>query len=178
MNPPNPDEVLPYWRWYDEVVLWPAEPKTFQAFWEKVDSCGLLKVLCETPEYETKWKHALVYQLGQMWTVGPVRGRLQLELLQTEGPSQNVIWSLCVIELIVQGLISAETMLRYPRHGDVSMLLLQHFFPEDFTATWTPSNLSDRVNAYLNEHRATPVLLERFLDVVSRATTCTLAEGR
>ena len=76
---PDHDDVLTYWRWYCEIKLWPSAPKTFQAFWTKAESCGLLKVFCENQQYETKWKDALVYYLGQMWTIGPVRGRLQLD---------------------------------------------------------------------------------------------------
>ena len=171
MTPPSPNDVLARWRNIFELDWWPAAPKTFQRFWEKVASCGLLKVLCETPEYEMKWKHALVYQLGQMWHMGSVRGRLQPEALQTGEPSQNVMWSICVLDLIVQGLIGSRTIPRDPKHSEGSLMLLKHFFPDGAIANWTPTVLRDHVDSYLREHRSDTVLMERFTDVLARATT-------
>jgi len=64
--------MLADWRWFYEVIEWPSAPKTFQTFWGKVESSGLLTLLCETSEYEKKWKDPLIYHLGEMWIAGQV----------------------------------------------------------------------------------------------------------
>ena len=79
MTPHSTNDVRSDWRWFYEVIVWPSAPKTFQTFWEKVESSGLLTLLCETSEYEKKWKDPLIYHLGEMWMAGPVL-RLENEI--------------------------------------------------------------------------------------------------
>jgi len=42
MTPHSTNDVRADWRWFYEVIVWPSAPKTFQTFWEKVESSGLL----------------------------------------------------------------------------------------------------------------------------------------
>ncbi|MCH8040482.1 MAG: hypothetical protein IH977_09065 [Nitrospinae bacterium] len=177
--PPDPNEVLPYWRWYYEVVLWPAAPKTFQAFWKKVESCGLLKVHCETLIYGTEWKHALLYHLGEMWSIGSKRGRLEPEVLETNKRGrpkqlQAIAWNLGVLDLIVHGLLGPTDLRRRPsKHWKLSVNLLKHFFPEKWEATWNRANLKASVNLYLRKHRLSDSLYNELLTVLSRSTYLT-----
>ncbi|MEO7862324.1 MAG: hypothetical protein ABIU05_18205 [Nitrospirales bacterium] len=88
---PGFNDVLTEWRWWYEVIMWPSAPNTFRAFWGKVESCGLLKLLCEAPEYEKKWKDPLIFHLGEMWMMGPVRGRLHVRFFQRKRTQQDLI---------------------------------------------------------------------------------------
>ena len=166
LNPPDLNNVWAYWRWYYEVVMWPAAPKTFRGFWEKVESSTLLKLLCESEEYEDKWKDPLLYHLGQMWMAGPVRGRLEPENEQAVEPSRSVMWSIAVLELIVQGLIASGTARRDVQHAEASLLLLKDFFPQDCVASWTPDDLRDRI-AHFGR-----IPEDQFIDVLSSASAC------
>ncbi|MEO8048506.1 MAG: hypothetical protein ABI684_14580 [Nitrospirota bacterium] len=160
---PGFNDVLTEWRWWYETIMWPSAPKTFRAFWGKVDSCGLLKLLCEAPEYEKKWKDPLIFHLGEMWMMGSVRGRLPLENEQPIEPTADIIRAISMLDFIIQGLINSGTSLRYPKHTDAALLLLQHFFSEDFVGNWTVADLRSRI-----------VLLDEDYvhDVLTRATAC------
>lgn len=154
------------WRWYYNTVVWLSEPKTFHAFWGKVESCGLLKLLCETAEYDEKWKDPLMYHLGQMWMAGPVRGRLEPERKQMAGSPGSTMWSITVLDLIIQGLIASGTAMRDVKHAEVSHQLLQHFFPDDMVAHWSLADFCDRVAS------VGLIQEDQFLDVLCRASAC------
>jgi hypothetical protein len=153
--------------------MWPSEPKTFQAFWGKVESCGLLKLLCETAEYEEKWKDPLLYHLGQLWIAGPVPGRLEPENGQMARSPGGTMWSITVLDLILQGLIATGTAMRNVKHAEVSHQLLQHFFPQDFIANLSLPDFCDRIASVGRIHE------DQFLDVLCGASACrTQIDGR
>ena len=146
--------------------MWPSAPKTFRSFWEKVEFSALLKLLCESAEYENKWKDPLLYHLGQMWMAGPVRGRLELGNEQEVGSSPGAMWSIAVLDLIVQSLIAPGTARRDVKHTEASLLLLKDFFPQDCVASWTPDDLRDRIARFGR------IPKDQFMDVLSSASAC------
>jgi hypothetical protein len=158
--------VLADWRWYYEIIMWPSAPKTLQNFWNKVESSELLKLLCETSEYEEKWIDPLLYQLGQIWMAGPVRGRLELGNEQAGGPSPGVMWLITVLDLILQGLIASGTARRDVKHTEATLQLLKDFFPQDVIASWTSAELRDRIARFGS------IPTDQFAEVLYGASVC------
>ncbi len=191
--PPSPDEdVLGSWRWYFQVVMWPAAPKTFQKFWGLVESCAPLQNLCQPVMYDTKWLHALIHHLGTMWfneqgfrrmiraTRTGRRGRprnvrsAEPVLTSSSGLDGDFELCLCVLNIIVMGLIQKPG--EQSKHWRVSADLLKHFLPGKFPSTWDRQNLRARVNKYLRNHR--PLAYEGFMRVGERATHLTSDDYR
>jgi hypothetical protein len=160
------------WRWYFEAIEWPSAPSTFQAFWGKAESCGLLKLLCEQPDYEDRWKDALLYQLGRIWMAGPVRGRLGPVDERTGKPLPGLLWSMTVLDVIAQALISPRGRSAEVAHADASLLLLKHFFPDSLTKDWTVAEFRQHVDSYLDQHRIGESLYQRVIDELCGVSVC------
>lgn len=155
-------KLLNDWQWFYRTLLWPSKPETYEAFWTKVESSTLLKLLCDTPNYEDRWKDALMFHLSQMWMAGPVHGRLELG---HKDPSMWVVESISMLDLIVRNLMATTTVRSEIENVETTLLLIKHFFPNDVVAT-NMEELSDKIARLGN------VTEEQLVAVVNRAADC------
>lgn len=185
--PPNPDDVLAYWRWFYERIMWPAAPKRFQQFWRSVESCEILQLLCTPGVYDPVWLHALIYHLGEMWQAAKDKPKTQRtgrkgrpQHLRSSEPMEDPLLRLCILDLIVMGLLGSTDVKGRPpkhtKHWKVSADLLQYFFPEKYHDTWDRTNLKGSVNQHLREHRR--LVLEGFTRVDKRVSSLISDEYR
>jgi hypothetical protein len=133
--------------------MWPAAPKTFERFWELVESSKPLQTLLRSGDYEANWWHCLFYHLGEIWdregwpTKQPTlrtgqRGRPRH--LQSPDPFKDFELSLCVLNLIVMVLLGSRAEQGNSvgtKHWKISVDLLKHFLPTRFPPTWDRRNL-------------------------------------
>jgi hypothetical protein len=146
MTPTNSNDVLAYWRWYYESVLWPAAPKKFLAFWRLVETSKIFQLICSHQDYDLKWRHALAYHLGEMWFAADHRGKLR--------KSWDVEQGLCVLHLIIAYLLGpTDKKGDHSKRWKVSSAVLKDFFPSESPSSVKRENLRTRVNAYLHENR-------------------------
>jgi hypothetical protein len=143
--PPDPELVKTYWQWWHEVIMWPAAPRTFRTFWEKVEASTVLDLWCTHSSFERKWLHALLYHLGQMWSGG--RKRMDLD--------EDILRGVCVLDLIVQGLLPAENAQGHP------------------VENWERSALIRRADTYLEQQRPSGSMHAHFIEVLNRSSNLT-----
>lgn len=181
----DPNDVSPYWSLICKHVLWPSTPKTCHTFWQKVESCALLTVLCENTNFELRVRHALMFQLTQLWMAGCTREELQAGIVQTgrrgrPKHADDVLWEVCQLDLIMHFLLGPpRSRWKDPQrqqgdtahHWAETLKLLAHFFPKTTSSIFPDRRtLRRRVNDYLRRHRSGVVLYESHLDTLCRSS--------
>ncbi len=157
MGRPDPNDVLAFWRWHSQVVQWACAAETFQQFWDCVESCQPLQLLCEPGVYDPFPLHGLLYTLQQMFhentyfgiSPRPLReGRVGRPRHQVSPWFGDREFGLCMLDLVVYNIVGPKG-----KHWRLCVDLLRHFFPDRYPPAWGPANLRGRVNHFLRKHR-------------------------
>jgi hypothetical protein len=181
MLPPTPDDVLSYWRWYCECVLWPAAPRRFAECWRRIESCDALILLAESAAYDLRFRHALLFYIIE--TLHTARWRPVLYAPHGEvaprrvgRPASGRELTLAVLDLLVNavmGPVPRPTARGVrPRHWLVTATIAAEVFG------WTSDRvaLRNRVNRFLRKNR--PLVHAEFMRVGERALYLASAKFR
>jgi hypothetical protein len=143
-DPPDLNNVLAYWRWYDEVAAGSALPTSYQQVVELIASSKFLQLLCSSTTYALEWRHALRAHLGMMWE----HGRFPL-------PDDEFTEQICVLDRLVHGMVGPVDARGSPsKHWGLTTQLMQHFFPNPPGESWDANRLQGRVARWLKSNPA------------------------